>query len=254
MTHSDEAAYTPRRPGLHRPTAHGARTSSAGLRDPRNAAEPMPTPMRAPANNARRAPGTSETHSRRGAPGPVAKKPPTGIDSGEEPGTSTIPPARSGRNRTLAAESDTRPPGRTPAGRRYDAGQRPPRARRRTTPPAERRGPETRARSRARTASGTRDRRPANTAETRSRAGAANQHPDDPDEKSPEQPHAPHPPRPHNTKNRKGAVTPWDPSGRILRIPGAASGALTPREPSTSPGGHAGSGHRARPAPHRAGL
>ena len=62
------------------------------------------------------------------------------------------------------------------------------------------------------------------------------------------------PPHPHNTKNRKGAVTPWDPSGRILRIPGAASGALTPREPSTSPGGHAGSGHRARPAPHRAGL
>ena len=180
MTHSDEAAYTPRRPGLHRPTAHAARTSGAGLRGLWNAAEPMPTPMRAPANNARRAPGTSETHSRRGAPGPVAKKPPTGIDSGEEPGTSTTPPARSGRNRTLAAESDTRPPGRTPAGRRYDAGQRPPRARRRTTPPAERRGPETRARS---------------------RAGAANQHPDDPDEKSPEQPHAPHPPHPHNTKN-----------------------------------------------------
>ena len=69
MTHGDEAAYAPRRPGLHRPTAHGARTSSAGLRDPRNAAEPMPTPMRAPANNARRAPGTSQTHSRRGAPG-----------------------------------------------------------------------------------------------------------------------------------------------------------------------------------------
>ena len=180
MTHSDEAAYTPRRPGLHRPTAHAARTSGAGLRDPRNAAEPMPTPMRAPANNARRAPGTSETHSRRGAPGPVAKKPPTGIDSGEEPGTSTIPPARSGRNRTLAAESDTRPPERTPAGRRYDAGQRPPRARRRVTPPAERRGTKTRARSRART---------------------ANQHPDDPDEKSPEQPHAPHPPHLHNTKN-----------------------------------------------------
>ena len=180
MTHGDEAAYAPRRPGLHRPTAHGARTSSAGLRDPRNAAEPMPTPMRAPANNARRAPGTSETHSRRGAPGPVAKKPPTGIDSGEEPGTSTIPPARSGRNRTLAAESDTRPPERTPAGRRYDAGQRPPRARRRVTPPAERRGTKTRARSRART---------------------ANQHPDDPDEKSPEQPHAPHPPHLHNTKN-----------------------------------------------------
>ena len=180
MTHGDEAAYAPRRPGLHRPTAHGARTSSAGLRDPRNAAEPMPTPMRAPANNARRAPGTSETHSRRGAPGPVAKKPPTGIDSGEEPGTSTIPPARSGRNRTLAAESDTRPPERTPAGRRYDAGQRPPRARRRVTPPAERRGTKTRARSRART---------------------TNQHPDDPDEKSPEQPHAPHPPHLHNTKN-----------------------------------------------------
>ena len=201
MTHSDEAAYTPRRPGLHRPTAHAARTSGAGLRGLWNAAEPMPTPMRAPASNARRAPGTSGTHSCRGAPGPVAKKPPTGIDSGEEPGTSTTPPARSGRNRTLAAESDTRPPGRTPAGRRYDAGQRPPRARRRTTPPAERRGPETRARSRARTASGTRDRRPANIAETRSRAGAANQHPDDPDEKSPEQPHAPHPPHPHNTKN-----------------------------------------------------
>ena len=180
MTHSDEAAYTPRRPGLHRPTAHAARTSGAGLRGLWNAAEPMPTPMRAPANNARRAPGTSETHSRRGAPGPVAKKPPTGIDSGEEPGTSTIPPARSGRNRTLAAESDTRPPERTPAGRRYDAGQRPPRARRRVTPPAERRGTKTRARSRART---------------------ANQHPDDPDEKSPEQPHAPHPPHLHNTKN-----------------------------------------------------
>ena len=48
------------------------------------------------------------------------------------------------------------------------------------TPPAERRGTKTRARS---------------------RAGAANQHPDDPDEKSPEQPHAPHPPHPHNTKN-----------------------------------------------------
>ena len=75
--------------------------------------------------------------------------------------------------------------------------------------------------------------------------------PRDPDERRPEQPHPPHP---HNTKNRKGAATPWDPSGRILRIPGAASGALTPREPSTSPGGHAGSGHRARPAPHRAGL
>ena len=230
MTHGDEAAYAPRRPGLHRPTAHGARTSSAGLRDPRNAAEPMPTPMRAPANNARRAPGTSETHSRRGVPGPVAKKPPTGIDSGEEPGTSTIPPARSGRNRTLAAESDTRPPGRTPAGRRYDAGRRPPRRRRRAGPA----GRTTQARD-ARQHS-PRNHQPA---------------PRDPDERRPEQPH---PPRPHNTKNRKGAVTPWDPSGRILRIPGAASGALTPREPSTSPGGHAGSGHRARPAPHRAGL
>ena len=34
MTHGDEAAYAPRRPGLHRPTAHGARTSSAGLAGP----------------------------------------------------------------------------------------------------------------------------------------------------------------------------------------------------------------------------
>ena len=34
MTHGDEAAYAPRRPGLHRPTAHGARTNGAGLAGP----------------------------------------------------------------------------------------------------------------------------------------------------------------------------------------------------------------------------
>ena len=34
MTHGDEAAYAPRRPGLHRPTAHATRTSGAGLAGP----------------------------------------------------------------------------------------------------------------------------------------------------------------------------------------------------------------------------
>ena len=193
MTHSDEAAYTPRRPGLHRPTAHAARTSGAGLRGLWNAAEPMPTPMRAPANNARRAPGTSETHSRRGAPGTLLAP--------NEPRRRIVR-----RGPTSSAETTTSGPRR-----QDDAGPGPAPA------PA----PEP------------------STGIPRPRRGKTRTTP---------------PPHPHNTKNRKGAVTPWDPSGRILRIPGAASGALTPREPSTSPGGHAGSGHRARPAPHRAGL
>ena len=231
MTHGDEAAYDPRLPGLHRPTAHAARTSGAGLRGLWNAAEPMPTPMRAPANNARRAPGTSETHSRRGAPGTllapneprrrIVRRGPT--SSAE---TTTSGPRRqddAGPGRAPALAPEPCPPPAPGTGRRHMPDDLfilvpapPPGTGPHPHPP--------------------RNHQPA---------------PRDPDERRPEQPH---PPRPHNTKNRKGAVTPWDPSGRILRIPGAASGALTPREPSTSPGGHAGSGHRARPAPHRAGL
>ena len=231
MTHGDEAAYAPRRPGLHRPTAHGARTNGAGLAGP---AERSRT--HADANARTRKQRATSTRDLRDS---FAQGRARNALSAER-----TPPADSAaRADVLRGDDDER------------------------APPAGRRRPGTRASTRPGTmpppAPGTGRRHmpddlfilvPAPPPGTGPHPHPPRNHqpaPRDPDERRPEQPH---PPRPHNTKNRKGAVTPWDPSGRILRIPGAASGALTPREPSTSPGGHAGSGHRARPAPHRAGL
>ena len=64
VAHGDETGHAPRHPGLHRPAARD-------LRNPRNAAGPMPTPMHAPASSARRAPGTPGTHPDTRAPGRI---------------------------------------------------------------------------------------------------------------------------------------------------------------------------------------
>ena len=181
MTHSDEAAYTPRRPGLHRPTAHGARTNGAGLAGP---AERSRTHADADARTRKqRATSTRDLRDSfvQGRARACCKE-------------AAYRYRQRRRTRNINDSSCAFRPKPDPCSRigHPSAGTD---ARRQTV----RRGP---APSKGTTTSDptngtTRHPRP----ETRSRAGAANQHPDDPDEKSPEQPHAPHPPHPHNTKN-----------------------------------------------------